>query len=70
MPVLQSLLGHASPETTMIYTHAQLEPARAAAEKIASILLAIDPAPSSCVAGTKELLSMKGECLNGRDGQI
>jgi integrase len=38
MPVLQSLLGHASPETTMIYTHPLEEAQRCAVEKLAGIL--------------------------------
>lgn len=38
MPVLQSLLGHTSPETTMIYTHPLEDAQRGAVEKLAGIL--------------------------------
>jgi len=38
MPVLQSLLGHAKPETTMIYTHPLEGAQRQAVEKLAGIL--------------------------------
>ena len=37
-PVVQSLLGHASAETTMIYTHPLAEAQRQAVEKLAGIL--------------------------------
>jgi len=38
VPVLQSLLGHASPETTMIYTHPLEDVKRQAIENLASLL--------------------------------
>jgi len=38
LPVLQALLGHASPETTMIYTHPLENVKRQAVENLASLL--------------------------------
>jgi integrase len=38
MPVLQSLLGHSSPETTMIYTHPLEDAKRQAVEHLARLL--------------------------------
>lgn len=38
MPVLQSLLGHSSPETTMVYTHPLEDAKRQAVEHLARIL--------------------------------
>jgi len=43
LPVLQYLLGHASVETTMIYTHPLLEAERRAVEQIAALLLPSAP---------------------------
>jgi len=43
LPVLQYLLGHASVETTMIYTHPLGEAQREAVERMAAILLPIAP---------------------------
>lgn len=43
LPVLQFLLGHASVETTMIYTHPLLEAERRAVEQIAALLLPSAP---------------------------
>ena len=42
-PVLQFLLGHASVEPTMIYTHPLLEAERRAVEQIAALLLPSAP---------------------------
>jgi integrase len=41
LPVLQYLLGHASVETTMVYTHPLLEAERKAVEQIPALLLPI-----------------------------
>jgi site-specific recombinase XerD len=38
VPVLQSLLGHANPETTMIYTHPLEDVKRRAVEDLALLL--------------------------------
>jgi integrase len=38
LPVMQSLLGHTSAETTMLYMHPLAEPQREAVEKLARIL--------------------------------
>lgn len=43
VPVLQSILGHASPKTTMIYTHALQDAQRQAVEKLAGVLFPIVP---------------------------
>lgn len=43
MPVLQSVLGHTSAETTMIYTHPLEEAQRQAVEKLATILFPYVP---------------------------
>lgn len=56
LPVLQSLLGHTSRETTMIYTHPLLEAERKAVEQIASILLPIAPTMTSDHRGSKQLI--------------
>ncbi len=56
LPVLQYLLGHASMETTMIYTHPLLEAERKAVEQIASILLPIAPTMTSGHCGSKVLI--------------
>jgi len=56
VPVLQYLLGHASIETTMIYTHPLLEAERKAVEQIASILLPIAPIMTTEVTGVKVVI--------------
>ena len=56
MPVLQYLLGHASVETTMIYTHPLLEAERRAVEQIAAILLPSAPQPTEAGVGPKVLI--------------
>jgi integrase len=55
LPVLQSLLGHASPETTMIYTHPLEDVKRQAIENLASLLFPNVP--------QKEKVFVKGSTL-------
>ncbi|PYV34704.1 MAG: hypothetical protein DMG22_05275 [Acidobacteria bacterium] len=54
LSVLQSLLGHTSMETTMIYTHPLLEAERKVVEQIASILLPFAPTMASVRCGGKQ----------------
>jgi integrase len=56
VPVLQYLLGHASMETTMLYTHPLLEAERKAIEQIASILLPIAPTVAAGLSGGKPVI--------------
>ena len=56
LPVLQYLLGHASVETTMIYTHPLLEAERRAVEQIAMILLPSAPHRAESEVGPKVLI--------------
>jgi integrase len=55
MPVLQALLGHASPETTMIYTHPLEDVKRQAVENLARLLFPNVP--------SEEKLIVKGSTL-------
>src|SRR5438445_3059525 len=56
LPVLQYPLGHASMETTMLYTHPLLEAERNAVERIASILLPIAPTMATRLSGGKSVI--------------
>ena len=56
LPVLQYLLGHASVETTMLYTHPLGEAQRMAVERMASILLPIAPSVANAGSGVKTLI--------------
>jgi integrase len=57
MPVLQSLLGHTSPQATMIYTHPLEDAKRQAAENPARLLFPIVPQKSSSVVSGGKLLN-------------
>jgi len=56
MPVLQSVLGHVSAETTMIYAHPLEEAQRQAVEKLAGVLFPIVPAAGAFGDGSGELI--------------
>jgi integrase len=56
LPVLQYLLGHASPETTMIYTHPLAEAQRRAVEQMASILFPNVPKSEGDPIGVKVVI--------------
>jgi len=56
LPVLQSLLGHASPETTMIYTHPLEDVKRQAVEDLARLLFPNVPSKPKLTAGGSELI--------------
>jgi integrase len=55
-PVLQSILGHASAETTMIYTHPLVEAQREAVEKLARVLFPNVPTLASEQSGRKTII--------------
>ena len=56
VPVLQSLLGHASPETTMIYTHPFEDVKRQAVEDLASLLFPNVPSKQKLITKGSELI--------------
>ena len=56
VPVLQSLLGHASPETTMIYTHPLEDVKRQAVEDLARLLFPNVPSEQKLVGKGSELI--------------
>jgi integrase len=56
VPVLQSLLGHASPETTMIYTHPLEDVKRRAVEDLARLLFPNVPSKPRLIARGSELI--------------
>jgi integrase len=56
MPVLQSLLGHSSPETTMMYTHTLEEAQRQAVEKLVGVLFPNVPTFDQYEGGGKTLI--------------
>jgi integrase len=56
VPVLQSLLGHASPETTMIYTHPLEDVKRQAVADLARLLFPNVPSKPKLTAGGSELI--------------
>jgi len=56
VPVLQSLLGHASPETTMIYTHPLEDVNRQAVEDLASLLFPNVPSKQKLISKGIELI--------------
>ncbi len=56
MPVLQSILGHTSAETTMIYTHSLVEAQREAVEKLARILFSNVPTLEPYQSGAKAVI--------------
>jgi len=56
LPVLQYLLGHASVETTMLYTHPLAEAQRMAVERMASILLPNAPSSANTESGLKVVI--------------
>lgn len=56
LPVLQYLLGHASVETTMLYTHPLGEAQRMAVERMASILLPNAPSPANAESEVKVVI--------------
>ena len=56
LPVLQYLLGHASVETTMLYTHPLAEAQRMAVERMASILLPNAPSSANAESGLKVVI--------------
>ena len=56
VPVLQSLLGHASPETTMIYTHPLEDVKRQAVEDLAGLLFPNVPSKQKLITKGSELI--------------
>lgn len=56
VPVLQALLGHASPETTMIYTHPFEDVKRQAVEDLARLLFADVPSEKKLVVKESTLI--------------
>ena len=56
MRVLQSILGHASAETTMLYTHPLVEAQREAVEKLARVLFPNVPTLASEQSGRKMII--------------
>jgi len=56
VPVLQSLLGHASPETTMVYTHPLEDVKRQAVEDLASLLFPNVPSKQKIISKGSELI--------------
>jgi integrase len=56
LPVMQSLLGHTSAETTMLYTHPLAGPQREAVEKLSSILFRDVPIQGDSYLGKSWLI--------------
>jgi integrase len=56
VPVLQSLLGHASPETTMIYTHPLKDVKRQAVEDLAALLFPNVPSKQKLIIKGSQLI--------------
>jgi len=56
VPILQSLLGHASPETTMVYTHPLEDVKRQALEDLASLLVPNVPSKQKLITKGSELI--------------
>jgi hypothetical protein len=56
MPVLQSLLGHAHADTTMIYTHPLREAERKAVEQLAQVLFPIVPTSPVGIKPVRKLI--------------
>ena len=56
IPVLQSLLGHANAETTMVYTHPLSEAKREAMEQLANVLFPTVPTSGKVVKPWSKLI--------------
>jgi len=69
LPVLQSLLGHANAETTMIYTHQLEGPQRQAVKALQSVLFPIVPKRAR-LKGKTRIKAIENRKESGRGAQI